>query len=373
MATPFDTDMMARALRLARQGRYRTRPNPAVGCVLVSSGEIIGEGSTQAAGGNHAEIEALQAATEAGHDTRGGSAYVTLEPCSHTGKTGPCSTALIEAGIARCVIALQDPNPAVGGSGIKTLVEAGIVVEVGLLEIEAEANNPGFLKRMRDGLPLVRLKLAASLDGRTAMASGESQWITGTDARADVQRLRGRSGAIVTGVDTVIADNPALTVRDPALDIPGQPLRVVLDSDLRLPADAALLQPPGQVLVVCRERTEAAGALEAAGAEVIALPGAEQVDLGALLSLLAEREMNEVLVECGARLAGAFMAAGLIDELVLYQAATLLGSNARPLLDWPIDTMAEQQRLTLRDARRIGNDLRMVLTPAQTFSQKTLD
>ena len=366
MANPFDTDMMARARRLARQGRYRTRPNPAVGCVLVRDGEVIGEGSTQPAGNNHAEIEALQAARKAGHDPRGATAYVTLEPCSHTGKTGPCSTALVEAGIARCVIALQDPNPAVGGAGIKALAQADIAVDIGVLESAAEAVNPGFLKRMKSGLPLVRLKLAASLDGRSAMASGESQWITGPDARADVQRLRGRSGAIVTGVDTVVADNPALTVRDPALDIPDQPLRVVLDSTLRLPPDAALLSQEGPVLVVCQQRTEAADALEAAGAEVIDLPGAERVDLPAVLKLLAEREVNEVLVECGARLAGAFMHAGLVDELVLYQAATLLGSNARPLLDLPIDTMAEQQRLTLKDVRRIGDDLRMVFTPAQT-------
>ncbi len=229
MPNSFDTDMMARALRLARQGRYRTRPNPAVGCVLVKDGEIIGEGSTQPAGGNHAEIEALQAARQAGRELRGATVYVTLEPCSHTGKTGPCSVALVEAGISRCVIALQDPNPAVGGSGIKALAAAGVEVDIGLLEAEAETVNPGFLKRMRHKLPLVRVKLAASLDGRTAMASGESQWITGAAARADVQRLRGRSGAIVTGVDTVIADDPALTVRDDSLDIPAQPLRVVLE------------------------------------------------------------------------------------------------------------------------------------------------
>lgn len=364
MATPFDTEMMARALRLARQGRYRTRPNPAVGCVLVRDGEIIGEGSTQAAGGNHAEIEALQAAQRAGREVHGATAYVTLEPCSHTGKTGPCATALAEAGIARCVIALQDPNPAVRGGGIKALAEAGIQVEIGVLEHQAEAINPGFIKRMQSGLPLVRIKLAASLDGRTAMASGESQWITGPAARADVQRLRGRCGAIVTGVDTVLADDPALTVRDDSLDIPDQPLRVVLDSELRLPASANLLKQPGQVLVACREITPAADALTAAGAEVVALPGENRVDLAAVLNLLAEREVNEVLVECGARLAGAFVAAGLVDELVLYAAPTLLGSQARPLLELPIDRMSDQQRLALKDVRRVGDDLRMVLVPA---------
>ncbi len=369
MSTEFDTAMMARALRLARQGRYRTRPNPAVGCVLVAETEVIGEGSTQPAGDNHAEIEALEDARARGHDPRDATAYVTLEPCNHWGKTGPCSEALEDAGIARAVIALKDPNPAVGGSGIETLAEAGIAVDVGLLETEAAAVNPGFLKRMRDRQPLVRVKLAASLDGRTAMASGESQWITGPDARADVQRLRGRSGAIVTGVETVLADNPALTVRDPELDVPDQPLRVVLDSSLRMSADAALLQQPGQVLVVCRERTSAAHALEAAGAEVVALPGPERVDLAAVLDSLAAREVNEVLVECGARLAGAFLAAGLVDEVVLYSAPTLLGSNARPLLELPIDMMADQRKLALKDVRRVGADLRMVLVPAKTNSK----
>ena len=369
MSTEFDTAMMARALRLARQGRYRTRPNPAVGCVLVAEGEVIGEGSTQPAGGNHAEIEALEDARASGHDPRGATAFVTLEPCNHWGKTGPCSAALVDAGIARAVIALKDPNPAVGGSGIETLAEAGIAVDVGLLETEAAAVNPGFLKRMRDRQPLVRVKLAASLDGRTAMASGESQWITGPDARADVQRLRGRSGAIVTGVETVLADNPALTVRDPELDVPDQPLRVVLDSSLRMSADAALLQQPGQVLVVCRERTSAAHALEAAGAEVVALPGPERVDLASVLDSLAAREVNEVLVECGARLAGAFLAAGFVDEVVLYSAPTLLGSNARPLLELPIDMMADQRKLALKDVRRVGADLRMVLVPAKTNSK----
>ncbi len=363
MATSFDTEMMARALRLARQGRYRTRPNPAVGCVLVANRLVIGEGSTQPAGGNHAEVEALRAARDAGHDPRGATAYVTLEPCSHWGKTGPCSEALIEAGIARAVIALQDPNPAVGGAGIRALAEAGIPVEVGLLEAEAGAVNPGFLQRMRTGKPLVRIKLAASLDGRTAMASGESQWITGPEARADVQRLRGRSGAIVTGVDTVLADNPALTVRDPALDVPAQPLRVVLDSRLRTPADCELLGQPGDVLIACRGRTAAAEALEAAGAELVILPGAERIDLQALLALLGEREVNEVLVECGARLAGAFLDQQLVDELVLYAAPTLLGSSARPLVDLPIELMKDQRRLALKDVRRVGADLRLVLAP----------
>ena len=221
MTATVDTRMMARAIQLAREGRFRTRPNPAVGCVIAHGAEIIGAGSTREAGSNHAEIEALEDAARRGRDPRDATAYVTLEPCNHQGRTGPCTEALVEAGIARAVIAMQDPNPAVGGAGILALTRAGIDVEVGLLEAEAEATNPGFFKRMRAGRPFVRVKLAASLDGRTAMASGESQWITGPEARADVQRLRGLSGAIVTGVDTVIADDPAPTVRDTGLDLPG--------------------------------------------------------------------------------------------------------------------------------------------------------
>jgi diaminohydroxyphosphoribosylaminopyrimidine deaminase/5-amino-6-(5-phosphoribosylamino)uracil reductase len=353
--------MMARALQLAREGRYRTRPNPAVGCVIAHGGEIIGEGSTREAGGNHAEIEALEDAARRNRDPRDATAYVTLEPCSHQGRTGPCCEALAEAGVARVVIAMQDPNPAVGGQGMLALAKAGIDVEVGLLASEAEAINPGFFKRMREGCPFVRIKLAASLDGRTAMASGESQWITGPAARADVQRLRGRSGAIITGVDTVIADDPALTVRDDTLDIPGQPLRVVLDSRLRMPAAARLLSQPGATLVACVERGPGAEALEAAGAEIIGLPGEGGVYLPGLLAELAAREVNEVLVECGPRLAGAFVAAGLVDELVLYTAPTLLGSSARPLLDLPIDSMAQQRRLAIKDLRRVGEDVRWTL------------
>jgi diaminohydroxyphosphoribosylaminopyrimidine deaminase/5-amino-6-(5-phosphoribosylamino)uracil reductase len=356
-----DTRMMARAIQLAHDGRYRTRPNPAVGCVLAHGGEIIGEGSTRAAGLNHAEIEALEDAARNGRDPRDATAYVTLEPCSHQGKTGPCTAALHEAGIVRVVVAMQDPNPAVGGEGILALTRAGIDVEVGLLEAEAEATNPGFFMRMRDSRPYVRVKLAASLDGRTSMASGESQWITGPEARADVQRLRGLSGAIVTGIETVIADDPALTVRDDSLDIPGQPLRVVLDSRLRTPPDANIFRQPGDTLVACCELGPGAEKLEAAGAELAVLPATAGVDLAGLLSLLAAREVNDILVECGPRLAGAFIAAGFADELVVYTAPTLLGSSARPLLDLPIDNMADQKRLAVKDLRRVGEDVRWIL------------
>lgn len=351
---------MTRAIELAWRGIYRTRPNPAVGCVLVKDGEVIGEGSTQPAGGNHAEVEALEAARAEGHDTAGATAYVSLEPCNHTGRTGPCTQALINAGISRAVIAMQDPNPEVGGSGILTLIEAGIDVAVGVMETEAAAINPGFFKRMREGVPYVRVKLAASLDGRTAMASGESQWITGPDARADVQRLRGRSGAIITGIETVLADDPAMTVRDDSLDIPAQPLRVILDSRFRIPASAKILQEPGEVLVVGVE-----GEAALSDAETRLMPGEDGVDLVALLAELGQRDINEVLVECGPRLAGAFVAAGLVDELVVYSAPTLLGSSARPLLELPLDTMAQQRRLEITDLRRVGDDVRWTLIPAR--------
>jgi diaminohydroxyphosphoribosylaminopyrimidine deaminase/5-amino-6-(5-phosphoribosylamino)uracil reductase len=354
----FDTEMMARAIRLAERGRYRTRPNPAVGCVLVRDGRVIGEGSTQRAGGNHAEVEALAAAGVA----RGATAYVSLEPCAHQGRTGPCAEALIAAGLARVVVAVEDPNPAVGG-GIERLREAGIDVDCGLLATQAEAVNAGFFMRYRQGRPLVRVKLAASLDGRTAMANGQSQWITGPDARADVQRLRARSGAIVTGIDTVLADEPALTVRDSGLDIPAQPLRVVLDSRLRTPSQATLLSQPGQTMIV-HTGEGARSDLGEAGAELVRLPAAAGgVSLPALMTLLAEREINDVLVECGARLAGAFLAEGLVDELIVYMAPTLLGSSARPLLALSMESMAEQRRLTVRDLRRVGDDYRWTLVP----------
>jgi diaminohydroxyphosphoribosylaminopyrimidine deaminase/5-amino-6-(5-phosphoribosylamino)uracil reductase len=366
MTSPIDTQMMARALGLARRGRYSTRPNPSVGCVLVRDGAVIGEGFTRPAGGNHGEIEALQAVANGGLDAKAATAYVTREPCAHQGKTGPCAQALVTAGIARCVIAMRDPNPQVSGKGIEILTAAGIEVTEGVLAGEAQAINPGFYKRMRTGLPLVRLKLAASLDGRTAMASGESQWITGAAARADVQKLRARSGAIVTGVDTVLADDPSLTVRDEALDIPAQPLRVILDSQLRTPATATTLQAPGEVLIAYAAADAQTATLAATGAELLPLAGADgRVDLPGLLALLGGRQVNDILVECGPRLAGAFVSQGLVDELVLYIAPTLLGSDARPLLDLPIAVMAEQQRLVVLDVRQLGSDFRYTLGLAE--------
>jgi diaminohydroxyphosphoribosylaminopyrimidine deaminase/5-amino-6-(5-phosphoribosylamino)uracil reductase len=353
---------MAQALQLAKRGWYGTSPNPRVGCVLVREGEIIGEGWHRNAGEGHAEVNALAACK--GGSAKGATAYVTLEPCAHQGKTPPCAEALIKAGVARVVIAMVDPNPNVAGKGIALLEAAGITVEAGMLADEAEKLNLGFYKRMRTGLPRVTVKLAMSLDGRTAMASGESQWITGKDARADVQRLRAESCAVVSGVDTVLMDDAALTVRpDECLspeheNIWRQPLRVVLDSQLRLPADARFMLADGGVLVATLVAN--AGSEKYGKAELLPLPEkAGKIDLSALLSALAEQQCNEVLVEAGATLTGAFVAAGLVDRLVIYMAATLMGSAARPLMNLPFDTMAEQQRLKIESVRAVGDDWRI--------------
>ncbi|GGO78377.1 riboflavin biosynthesis protein RibD [Marinobacterium nitratireducens] len=369
--TRADHEFMARALRLARRGLYTTDPNPRVGCVLVQGDAIVGEGYHLRAGEGHAEVNALR---QAGERARGCTAYVTLEPCSHQGRTPPCADALIRAGVGRVVAAMVDPNPQVAGRGLAMLQDAGIPADSGLLESEARALNPGFIKRMETGLPLVRLKLASSLDGRTAMASGESQWITGPAARADVQRLRARSSAILTGVDSILLDDSALTVRpteagfDESLQrLVGdrQPLRLVLDSRLRTPADARILRQPGRTVVVtCSDDEARASVLREAGAEVLKLPAIDgRVDLKALLRWLGQQQYNELLVETGATLAGAFVAAGLVDELRLYMATKLLGSSGRPLLALPFDTMAQQVPLRLSDLRQLGEDLRLILRP----------
>lgn len=359
---------MVRALQLARRALYTTDPNPRVGCVIASNDVIIAEGFHQRAGEAHAERHALAAAGEA---ARGATAYVTLEPCSHTGRTGPCADALIEAGIARVVAAMEDPNPRVAGNGFRKLRAAGIQVEVGLLEADAQALNPGFVRRMRDQRPYVRIKIGASLDGRTAMASGESQWITGTAAREDVQRLRARSSAIVTGIGTVLADRPSYTVRpeqwtqsEYGSAVVRQPLRVVLDHHLRTPPDSPVIGTAGHCLIVAGEAPAARRtALEKAGAEVMPLPMRDAgIDLEALLEELARRQCNEVLVECGATLAGAFVRESLFDELVVYVAPTLLGSDARPLLTLPFARMAEKIPLHWQEIRRVGDDLRLTLT-----------
>ena len=384
----FDHECMARALELARRALYTTDPNPRVGCVLAHDGLIIAEGFHARAGDPHAERNAL---ATAGEHARGATAYVTLEPCSHTGRTGPCADALIEAGVARVVAAMEDPNPQVAGTGLQRLRDAGIQVDTGLQEADARALNPGFVLRMSQGRPLIRIKAAASLDGRTAMASGESQWITGPEAREDVQRLRARSSAIVTGIGTVLADRPSYTVRPEQwrhgeyADGPVRaPLRVSLDPALRTPVDSPVVTADGPCLIAHADDPGAAPddrrrALEHAGAELLALPRARAasdpaepgaaapaerrgLDLHALTAELARRECNEVLVECGATLAGAFVREALFDELIVYLAPTLLGADARGLLDLPFDRMDQQIRLQWSDLRRVGDDLRLTLT-----------
>lgn len=372
--TPCDADLayMARALKLAERGLYTTDPNPRVGCVLLRDGRIVGEGYHRRAGEPHAERLAIDAA---GALARGATAYVTLEPCCHHGRTPPCTDALLAAGVARVVVAVEDPNPVVDGRGLERLRAAGVAVTTGVLEGPSRALNPGFYKRMRQRLPYVRCKLAASLDGRTAMADGESRWISSEAARTDVQWLRARSSAVVTGIGTVLADDPSLNVRlDPALmpalagDEPvRQPLRVVVDSRLRMPASARMLPLPGATLVAtCVEEPRAIAATTSAGAEVRVCPpnAAGQVELRALFAYLAEREINEVLIEAGPTLAGAALAAGLIDELILYLAPHLMGDAARGLFRLPgLTRMAERIPLAITDVRQVGPDLRISARP----------
>ncbi len=362
---------MTRAIRLARLGLYSTHPNPRVGCVLVRDGEIVGEGWHRRAGGAHAEREALAIA---GERAQGATAYVSLEPCCHHGRTPPCSEALIDARVSRVVAAMQDPNPLVAGKGLEQLRQAGIAVESGLLEDQALALNPGFVKRMRHGLPYVRCKLAMSLDGRTAMASGESQWITGEAARADVQRLRARSEAIVTGVETVLADDPSMNVRLSAEELPGlhaddpvlQPLRVVLDSKLRMPLTARMLSLPGQTLILhVAAAAEQSQRLLEAGAHVRLMPENHgRVDLEQAFRQLAGQEINEVLLETGPTLAGAALEAGLVDELIIYMAPHIMGDQARGLFVLPgLERMQDRIGLDIRDIRAVGKDWRITAVP----------
>ena len=370
--TRSDREHMVRALQLAELGRYTTGPNPRVGCVVVRDGQVVGEGWHRRAGEPHAEALAL---AEAGDRARGSTVYVTLEPCCHQGRTPPCSDALIAAGVGRVVAAMVDPNPLVSGRGMERLANAGILAETGLMADAAAALNPGFIKRMTERRPYGRCKLAASLDGRTSMASGESKWISSEAARRDVHRLRAASGAIVTGVGTVIADDPAFTVRiapeglaglAPGEPVP-QPLRVVVDSQLRTPPQARLLALPGPVVVACSETAPRSrgDALTALGAQLLPLPEAHgRVDLAALASWLADREINEVLVESGPTLAGAALTAGLVDELILYLAPHLMGHDGRALFQLPgLTRMEHRIPLRIDDIRRIGPDIRLRLRP----------
>jgi len=369
-----DREMMSQALKLAAKGRFTTSPNPTVGCVIVANGKIVGQGFTRPAGGNHAEIEALETARDT--DITGATAYVSLEPCSHQGKTGPCVDALIAAGIARVVIACEDPNPQVAGSGIEKLQAAGIQVESGLLEDQARDINKGFIKRHEQGTPWVLVKMAASLDGRTAMASGQSQWITTPPARQDVQRLRAASCAIITGIGTQLMDDPSLTVRITheelgVEDSLQQPLRVVVDSKCQMAATARMFEQPGPTLIATLDgesQREKSQALIDAGAEVVFLPAiGEHIDLQALLVALAARGCNQVMVEAGAGLAGAFIAEGLLDELVCYWAPKLFGNDARPMFNLPIRTIDAHLALSVKDMRMIGEDIRVTLYPDKDY------
>ncbi len=363
--TTTDIAFMQQALRLATRGQYSTDPNPRVGCVLVHAGEVVGRGWHQWAGQAHAEVNALAAA---GERAKGATAYVTLEPCSHTGKTPPCADALIRAGVKRVVVAMQDPNPQVAGRGLARLRAQGIETVSGVLEPQARALNQGFVKRMTTGRPYVRVKLGASLDGRTAMASGESQWITGEAARADVQLLRAQSSAILTGVGTVLADNPALTVRRDLPDLK-QPQRVVLDSRLRTPPGATVLQGASSWLLTTAEAAaENAGRAPSARVDPAAVHVLDdhqgRVSLDAVMRFLGEREINLLHVEAGATLGGALLQAGLVDEIVLYVAPVLLGDDARGLFHLPgLTAMKHKVTLSISDVRQVGDDLRIGLKP----------
>ncbi|MHB8914957.1 MAG: bifunctional diaminohydroxyphosphoribosylaminopyrimidine deaminase/5-amino-6-(5-phosphoribosylamino)uracil reductase RibD [Thiobacillus sp.] len=352
-----DHRYMARALQLAARGLYTTTPNPRVGCVIVKNHQIVGEGWHQRAGTAHAETHALQMAAEA---ARGATIYITLEPCSHHGRTPPCVEALIKAGVARVVAAMSDPNPLVAGQGIQTLTQAGIQAETGLMEADARALNPGFLSRMTRKRPWVRLKTASTLDGKTALANGQSQWITGEAARADVQKLRARACAILTGSGTLSMDNPRMTVRE--FDIGRQPLRVIVDSKLRTPPTAAILP----ALIACAtSQPDTRAALTASGAEIIELPDPHgRVDLTALMRELARRGINEVHVEAGAALSGALLETGLIDEWIAYIAPMALGHDARGVFKHPqLESLEHAARFRLQDVRQVGGDLRLTLVP----------
>jgi len=358
-----DYRYMQQALRLAESATRRAAPNPGVGCVLVRDQRVIGCGATQATGADHAEIQALKDCRARGEQPLGATAYVTLEPCSHYGRTPPCAEALARHGVARVVAAMVDPFPQVAGRGLEILRSAGILVESGLLQSEAERVHRGFLSRVTRARPWVLLKAAATLDGKTALLNGCSQWITGTEARADVQRLRAAHCAILTGSGTVLADNPRLTVRDPLP--PRQPLRVVLDSRLVTRADSIIYQGEGTLLASCINDAQRLAPYLAAGSQSLLLARRDDghADLAQLLQLLAERGVNHLMVEAGAGLNGALVRAGLVDEIVLYLAPALAGDAARGLFAWPaLQDLADKQRLKIQDARMVGADLRLQLT-----------
>jgi diaminohydroxyphosphoribosylaminopyrimidine deaminase/5-amino-6-(5-phosphoribosylamino)uracil reductase len=355
-----DHGMMARALQLAERGLWTTSPNPRVGCVLVRDGDIVGEGWHEKAGEPHAEVHALR---EAGARAQGATAYVTLEPCSHHGRTPPCAEALIAAGVSRVVAAMTDPNPLVAGKGLALLQAAGIETASGLLENEARELNIGFVSRMTRGRPWLRLKAAASLDGKTALNNGLSQWITGPDARRDGHAWRARACAILTGIGTVRDDNPQLNVRDVAT--PRQPLRVVVDSQLETPLDARILHGGPTLIAGAVDNGERIAALRAAGAEVLILPNRSgKVDLAALLAALSQRGINEVHAEAGFKLNGSLLREGLVDELLLYLAPCLIGHAASGLFNLPeLARLDGKHPLQIRDLRQVGADIRVLARP----------
>jgi len=360
-------EYMQRAIRLAKKGLYSTDPNPNVGCVIVKDGEVIGEGWHQRAGEAHAEINALK---QAGEKAKGATVYVTLEPCSHTGKTPPCADALIKAGVKKVVAAMVDPNPQVAGSGLKKLQDAGIKTEHGLLEAQARELNPGFIKRMESGRPFVRVKLAMSLDGRTAMASGESQWISSDASRNDVQRLRAESSAILTGIGTVLADDPSMNVRLSAqqlsVDVVRQPKRIVLDSQLRMPAAAKIAALEGECLVYTTVAVENKNSYPFTIEKVAKNGGTSdgKIDLPALMDDLAKKEINLLHVEAGAVLCGALLKNDLVDEIILYMAPHIMGDGAKGLFHLPgLEKMKDRISLNIKDVRSIGKDIRITAQP----------
>jgi diaminohydroxyphosphoribosylaminopyrimidine deaminase/5-amino-6-(5-phosphoribosylamino)uracil reductase len=351
---------MARALELAERGLYTTTPNPRVGCVVVRDGKIIGEGWHQHAGGPHAEVNALAAA---GASVKGATAYVSLEPCSHHGRTPPCARALVSSGVARVVAAMRDPNPEVAGKGFALLEQAGIAVEHGLLEGEASELNVGFVTRMTRRRPWIRMKIAASLDGKTALNDGRSQWITGPAARRDGHAWRARACAVLTGVGTVRDDDPQLTVRD--VETTRQPVRIVVDSRLETPAGARVLQG-GALIAAAVNNPSKRDALQGQGAEIVMLPNASgKVELGALMEELGRREMNEVHVEAGFKLNGSLLREGLVDEFLFYLAPSIIGDQARGMFDLPaLESLSGRRALQVRDIRMIESDIRVIARPA---------
>ncbi|WP_157315455.1 bifunctional diaminohydroxyphosphoribosylaminopyrimidine deaminase/5-amino-6-(5-phosphoribosylamino)uracil reductase RibD [Chitinibacter sp. GC72] len=377
MFTAFDHAMMAKALQIAAQGAHLTTPNPCVGAVLVNHGQIIGLGHSQAAGGAHAEIMALKMAkARAPEQIVGATAYVTLEPCSHFGRTPPCANALIGAGVDRVIAALRDPNPLVAGQGLARLATHDIAVAHGLLAAQAREHHKGFLSRMIRQRPWLRVKLAASLDGRIALENGQSQWITGAAARADVQKLRARSCAMLTGIGTVLADDPQLNVRDfPVSQQVRQPQRVVLDSQLRTPASARILADGGKThLLTTLNVSQSASPYDAANITVATLPAQDgKLDLHAVSAYLGQQGFNEVTIEAGGKLVGALLQAGLVDEIILYQAMSLIGKG-QAMADFSLADLNDQYRPSVIERRMVGDDQRITLRltdPNSIFAEST--